>query len=165
MVTSGFRGSSVVRGPLNLAKAEASLRFASLTIGSSLAPSQCKNLLGERICYQGHYSKPGRQGDDGLAGEAVDLIAEVASAGELVRSIGIEAESNLRHANKFLQVPAIRLATTLFLPQPLSLERRNSYALHNTTPKPFKVTACVVGSSRMARSHEFFALSAIALFK
>ncbi len=37
------------------------------------------------------------------AGEAVDLIAEVASAGELVRSIGMEAESNLRHTNRFLR--------------------------------------------------------------
>lgn len=37
------------------------------------------------------------------AGEAVDLIAEVASAGELVRSIGIETESNLRHANTLLR--------------------------------------------------------------
>jgi nitronate monooxygenase len=37
------------------------------------------------------------------AGEAVDLIAEVASAGELVRNIGREAESNLRHANTLLR--------------------------------------------------------------
>lgn len=37
------------------------------------------------------------------AGEAVDLIAEVANAGELVRSIGRDAESNLRHANRFLR--------------------------------------------------------------
>jgi len=37
------------------------------------------------------------------AGEAADLIAEVASAGELVRSIGMEAESNLRHTNRFLR--------------------------------------------------------------
>jgi hypothetical protein len=36
------------------------------------------------------------------AGEAVDLITEVANAGELVRSIGMEAESNLRHASEFL---------------------------------------------------------------
>jgi nitronate monooxygenase len=36
------------------------------------------------------------------AGEAVDLIAAVADAGELVRSIGTEAESSLRSANKFL---------------------------------------------------------------
>jgi nitronate monooxygenase len=36
------------------------------------------------------------------AGEAVDLIAEVADAGELVRSIGTEAESSLRSANKLL---------------------------------------------------------------
>ena len=37
------------------------------------------------------------------AGEAVDLIVEVKGAAELVRSIGIEAESNLRHANRFLR--------------------------------------------------------------
>ena len=37
------------------------------------------------------------------AGEAVDLIAEVASAGELVRSIGMEAESNLLHTDRFLR--------------------------------------------------------------
>jgi nitronate monooxygenase len=37
------------------------------------------------------------------AGEAVDLIAEVDNASELVRSIGIEAESNLRHANTLLR--------------------------------------------------------------
>jgi nitronate monooxygenase len=36
------------------------------------------------------------------AGEAVDLITEVANARELVRSIGMEAESNLRHASEFL---------------------------------------------------------------
>ena len=36
------------------------------------------------------------------AGEAVDLIASVADAGELVRSIGTEAESSLRYANRFL---------------------------------------------------------------
>jgi nitronate monooxygenase len=36
------------------------------------------------------------------AGEAVDLITEVANAGELVRSISMEAESNLRHASEFL---------------------------------------------------------------
>ncbi len=36
------------------------------------------------------------------AGEAVDLIAEVADAGELVRSIGTEAESSLRSANRLL---------------------------------------------------------------
>jgi nitronate monooxygenase len=36
------------------------------------------------------------------AGEAVDLIAAVADAGELVRSIGTEAESSLRSANRFL---------------------------------------------------------------
>ena len=36
------------------------------------------------------------------AGEAVDLIASVADAGELVRSIGREAESSLRSANRFL---------------------------------------------------------------
>ncbi len=36
------------------------------------------------------------------AGEAVDLIAEVAGAAELVRSIGAEAESNLRSVDKFL---------------------------------------------------------------
>ena len=36
------------------------------------------------------------------AGEAVDLIASVADAGELVRSIGTEAESSLRSANRFL---------------------------------------------------------------
>ena len=37
------------------------------------------------------------------AGEAVDLIAEVKGAAELVRNIGMEAESNLRHTNRFLQ--------------------------------------------------------------
>jgi nitronate monooxygenase len=37
------------------------------------------------------------------AGEAVDLIAEVANAGELVRSIGMEAESNLQHADRLLR--------------------------------------------------------------
>src|SRR5215210_7912035 len=37
------------------------------------------------------------------AGEAVDLIVEVADAGELVRSIGTEAESSLRSANRFLE--------------------------------------------------------------
>ncbi len=37
------------------------------------------------------------------AGEAVDLIAEVANAGELVRSIAMEAESNLRQADRFLR--------------------------------------------------------------
>ena len=37
------------------------------------------------------------------AGEAVDLIAEVANAGELVRSIGREAESNLWHASRFVR--------------------------------------------------------------
>ena len=36
------------------------------------------------------------------AGEAVDLIAAVAHAGELVRSIGAEAELSLRSANRFL---------------------------------------------------------------
>jgi nitronate monooxygenase len=36
------------------------------------------------------------------AGEAVDLIASVADAGELVRSIGTETESSLRSANGFL---------------------------------------------------------------
>ena len=36
------------------------------------------------------------------AGEAVDLIASVADAGELVRSIGAEAESSLRSTNRFL---------------------------------------------------------------
>jgi len=36
------------------------------------------------------------------AGEAVDLIASMVDAGELVRSIGIEAESSLRSANRFL---------------------------------------------------------------
>ena len=35
------------------------------------------------------------------AGEAVDLISEVGNAGELVRSIGMEAESNLRRAGRF----------------------------------------------------------------
>jgi nitronate monooxygenase len=37
------------------------------------------------------------------AGEAVDLIAEVKGAAELVSSIGEEAESNLRHANTLLR--------------------------------------------------------------
>jgi nitronate monooxygenase len=37
------------------------------------------------------------------AGEVVDLIAEVTNAGELVRSIGMEAESNLRYADRFLR--------------------------------------------------------------
>ncbi len=37
------------------------------------------------------------------AGEAVDLIASVADAGELVRSIGTEAKSSLRFANRFLE--------------------------------------------------------------
>jgi nitronate monooxygenase len=37
------------------------------------------------------------------ASEAVDLIAEVADADELVRSIGSEAESSLRSANRFLE--------------------------------------------------------------
>ncbi len=37
------------------------------------------------------------------AGEAVDLVAEVKGAAELVRNIGMEAESNLRHANRFLR--------------------------------------------------------------
>jgi nitronate monooxygenase len=36
------------------------------------------------------------------AGEAVDLITEVADAAELVQNIGTAAESNLRSANKFL---------------------------------------------------------------
>jgi nitronate monooxygenase len=38
------------------------------------------------------------------AGEAVDLIVEVADAGELVRSIGTEAESSLRSADRFLRL-------------------------------------------------------------
>ena len=37
------------------------------------------------------------------AGEAVDLIAEIADAAEIVQSIGIEAESNLRAVDKFLE--------------------------------------------------------------
>ena len=37
------------------------------------------------------------------AGEAVDLIDEVADAAELVRSIGNEAETNLRSVNRFLE--------------------------------------------------------------
>ncbi len=37
------------------------------------------------------------------AGEAVDLIAEVANAGELVGSMGMEAESNLRRADRYLR--------------------------------------------------------------
>jgi nitronate monooxygenase len=37
------------------------------------------------------------------AGEAVDLISGVTGAAELVQSIGMEAESNLRSANRFLQ--------------------------------------------------------------
>lgn len=37
------------------------------------------------------------------AGEAVDLIVEVRDAAELIRNIGMEAESNLRHANRFLR--------------------------------------------------------------
>ncbi len=36
------------------------------------------------------------------AGEAVDLISEVADAAELVRSIGAKAESNLRSVDRFL---------------------------------------------------------------
>jgi nitronate monooxygenase len=37
------------------------------------------------------------------AGEAVDLIDEVADAAELVRNIGNEAETNLRSVNRFLE--------------------------------------------------------------
>jgi nitronate monooxygenase len=47
------------------------------------------------------------EGDFGTAmvwaGEAVDLIVEVKGAAELVRNIGMEAESNLRHVNRFLR--------------------------------------------------------------
>jgi nitronate monooxygenase len=36
------------------------------------------------------------------AGEGVDLISDVASAGELVRGIGADTEARLRHASDFL---------------------------------------------------------------
>jgi nitronate monooxygenase len=37
------------------------------------------------------------------AGEGVDLISDIAPAGELVRRIGAEAEACLRHASDFLR--------------------------------------------------------------
>lgn len=57
----------------------------------------------ERRAFQESVSKGDFETAMVWAGEAVDLIAEVANAGELVRNIGREAESNLRYANRFVQ--------------------------------------------------------------